>query len=448
MMSKYFSIIILSHNNKHIDLVLNSVLKQVHEKDEVIIVDDHSENDYLTFLNQLALQHKIKILHSVKTGNRSHNRNLGAKNSLNDILLFMDGDMVLIENALAVLRNAHESREEKAFIGPKHNIHYDEIHFKLFSGIDNYLSLLQTFKGQKQLASSYFLLDEREAFFDDNSNREFFWMHYYTGTSSVERSIFNQCGGFDESFETWGSEDVDLGYRIHFLCEIGFLKDFHSFHIPHKRNPLKIESSNLQNILKMLEKYHSWEFEVQYSFSGNPSIHKSMYYIVDQMRTLPLLDIQKIDPVNGSFMIINTISRKHPNGCILLGNAAKTDTIQQIGIALPYRTQSYDVVCISEHIFTYPPIITSRILQEAVRVGKKVYIQKMPDCIRINWNTNALIPTPLSNYRVAYHSDDIMDFDFNEDHDVINVVAALPKSILRSPKFLENMYAYQDHTEG
>lgn len=446
-MSNYFSIIILSHNNKHIDIVLHSILNQIHKKDEVIVVDDHSENEYLNFLKEIEAEHKIKLVHSIKTGNRSHNRNIGAKNSHNDILLFMDGDMVLIDNALTILRNAHAKREEKAFIGPKHNIHYDEIHFRLFSGIDNYLELLQTPQGQRQLASSYFLQDEREAFFEDTTNREFFWMHYYTGTSSVERDVFEKCGGFDESFETWGSEDVDFSYRIHFICEIGFLKDFHSFHIPHKRNALEIETSNMKNILKMLQKYHSWEFEVQYSFNGNPLIHKSVYYIVNQMRTLAFSDIQRIESDCNSFIIINTISRNNPNGYIIIEADGKHESIQQIGIALPYRSQSFDIVCISEHIFTYPPVITSRILQEAVRVGKNVYIQKRPDCIRINWNSNALIPTPFSNYRAAYHSDDIMDFSFYENNDVINVIPALPKNIMRSPIFWENMYAFQDHKE-
>lgn len=446
-MANYFSIIILSHNNKHIDLVLLSVLKQIHEKDEIIIVDDHSENDYLVSLKQIVSQHNVKLLSSEKAGNRSHNRNMGVKNSHNDILLFLDGDIVLMDNALSVLRNAHAKREERAFIGHKHNIHYDELHFQLHTGIDNYLELLQTLPGQKQLASNYFLQDERELFFEDSSNREFFWMHYYTGSCSVERNIFEQCGGFDESFETWGSEDVDLGYRIQSIGQIGFLKDFHSFHIPHKRDTLAIETTNIENILKMLKKYQSWEFEFQYSFSGNPLIHKSVNYIVNQMRTLSLSDIYEKNFDCDSFMIINTISKKNPNGNIIVKTESERKNIQQIGIALPYPSQTFNKICISEHIFIYPPVITSRILQETIRVGKNVYIERMPDCVRINWNDNALIPTPLSNYRVAYHSDDTMDFSFLKKEDIIKVLPALPKNIMRSPIFWESKYVFQDDKE-
>mgnify|MGYP002509661422 CR=1 FL=1 len=442
-MKNYFSIIVLSHNNRYIDIVLDAVIKQIEIEDEIIVVDDHSEKKYINRLQQTASKYNIKLLNSVKNGNRSHNRNLGVKNSHNDILLFLDGDIVLMDNALSVLRNAHVKREERAFIGHKHNIHYDQLHFQLHSGIDNYLELLQTFSGQKQLASNYFITDERESFFENNDNREFFWMHYYTGASSVERTVFEQCGGFDESFETWGSEDVDLGYRIHFISQIGFLKDFHSFHIPHKRDAFKIETTNMENILKMLKKYQSWEFEVQYSFSGNPLIHKSVYYIVNQMRTLSLSDIQLVDFNCDSYIVINTISKRNPNGNIIVKTKEKKENIQQIGLALPYSSQTFDEIYVSEHIFTYPPIITSRILQETIRVGKNVYIQKMPDCIRINWNTNALIPTPLSNYRVAYHSNDTMDFSFYEKDNIIKVLPALPQNIMRSPIFLENKYVSQ-----
>lgn len=446
-MNGYFSVIILSHNNKYIDIVLNSAIKQIETEDEIIVVDDHSENSYLTHLKQMASEHKFKLFNSEKKGNRSHNRNMGVKNSHNDILLFLDGDIVLMDNVLSVLRNAHIKREERAFIGPKHNIHYDELHFRLHSGIDNYIELLQTFSGQKQLASNYFIQDEREAFFENSNNREFFWMHYYTGSSSVEREVFEQCGGFDESFETWGSEDVDLGYRIHFISNIGFLKDFHSFHIPHARNALEIETTNMENILKMLYKYQSWEFEVQYSFNGNPIVHQSVYYIVNQMRTLTLSDIKEVESASDSYMIINTISKTNPNGNIIIKAKERQENIRQIGLALPYPSQSIDEICISEHIFTYPPIIVSRILQETVRVGKNVYIKKMSDCIRINWNANASIPAPLSNYRAAYHSDDTMDFSFHEKNNVIKVLPALPQNVMRSPIFWENKYVSQSDME-
>ncbi len=430
------SVIVISHNNEYICLVLNNILKQLEEQDEIIVVDDHSETQYFKKLETYTINNNIKLINANKIGNRSHNRNIGAESSRGDILLFVDGDMVLIDNALLILRYAHAYRTEEAFIGPKHNIHYDKIHFELFTGINNYIDLLSTSEGRKQLSEDFFSKDERESFFADTMNKRFFWMHYYTGASSVNRYIFEKCGGFDENFTSWGSEDIDLGYRIDKYCDIGFLRDFHSFHIPHNRDAFAIETSNMHNTLQMLEKYKSWEFEALYAFNGNPNIHKSIYNIIQQMRTLSLTDIKKIESDN--FIIINSISKKYPQGNLItcINNERKEYTL--LGLAMPFNSKSINTACISENIFIYPPILVSRILQETLRVSQNVYIQKTTDNIRIDWNGKIFFPFQSTNHKIAYRSEDIMDYSFQADGNKIKVLPNLPESIMRSPKFWES----------
>ena len=441
-----FSIIILSHNNAHISMVINSLANQCIPEDEIIIVDDHSDSLYLEKLKKIALLNNCQIIYASKRGNRSHSRNIGAEKAQNEILLFVDGDIVFIDNALNVLRRANKYRTEAAFIGPKHNIHYDELHFQLVSGMKNYLQTLQTEAGKKQLSQAYYAKDERQEFFADLNNRDFFWMHYYTGACSVEKSIFYKCGGFDESFETWGSEDVDLGYRIHQCAQIGFLNDFHSFHIPHQRNAFEIENTNMENILKMLNKYMSWEFEVLYSFNGHPATHKSFLHIISQMRTLSLSSVEKVPMNENSSMIIDSVSAEHPNGFVLLDTDGKQRTLTLLGLALPFASQSIYNIWMSDHIFIYPTIVTSRIIQEAIRVGKNVYIIETGENIRIDWSGKISLPVFHSNYRISYHSDDIMDYYFERKNGYIRVLSALPVNVMRSPIFWENIHVCPDDT--
>lgn len=436
MINISFSIIVLSHNNEYIRLVLNNILKQIEDQDEIIVVDDHSEIQYFKNLEAYTADNNIKLIIASKIGNRSHNRNIGAKYAKGDILLFVDGDMVLIDNALLILRYAHAHRTEEAFIGPKHNIHYDKIHFELFTGIKNYVDLLATPEGRKQLSENFFSKDEREDFFSDTLNKRFFWMHYYTGASSVSRHIFEKCGGFDEDFTSWGSEDVDLGYRIDKYCDIGFLKDFHSFHIPHNRDAFAIETSNMHNILHMLDKYKTWEFEVLYAFNGNPNIHKSIYNIIQQMRTLSLMSIKSIESNN--FIVINSISKEYPQGNLITCVNNEWKEYNLLGLAMPFKSKSFDIACISENIFIYPPILVSRILQETLRVSQNVYIQKTTDNIRIDWNGKTFFPFQSTNHKIAYRSEDIMDYSFETVGNKINVLPNLPESIMRSPKFWES----------
>lgn len=430
------SIIVLSHNNEHISLVLKCLLRQLKKDDEIIVVDDHSETAYLKKLELFTTENNIVLIHANKINNRSHNRNIGAKYAQGQILLFVDGDMILIDNALMLLRDAHTYNHQKAFIGPKHNIHYDEIHFELFTGIKNYIELLDTPEGRKQLSEDYFSRDERKDFFADSSNQKFFWMHYYTGASSVSREIFEKCAGFDENFTSWGSEDVDFGYRISKYCDIGFLDNFHSFHIPHNRDTFAIETSNMNNILQMLEKYKTWEFEALYAFNGNPNIHKSVYNIINQMRTLPLLPIKNIDAT--TFLIINTISKEYPYGNVITFDGNTHKEYRLLGLAIPFKNKTFHTICISEDVFIYPPILVSRILQEALRVGEKVYIQKRTTNIRIDWNGKIFFPFQSTNHKIAYRSEDIMDYSFEAMGDKINVFSNLPENVVRNPIFWEN----------
>ena len=97
-----FSFIILFHNNSHTDIVIDAIKEQMIEGDEIIIVNDHSEKSYLSVLKRFG--NDIKLVHSDCTGNRSYNRNFGAKYAKNEYLMFVDGDIILLPYAVNALR--------------------------------------------------------------------------------------------------------------------------------------------------------------------------------------------------------------------------------------------------------------------------------------------------------------------------------------------------------
>ena len=315
-METSISIIVLSSNNQHISLVLERLFQMVHDGDEIILVDDHSQEDYISHLEELRKKGLFHLIASSKRGNRAHNRNLGAKEAKNEVLLFLDGDIILCDNGLEILRQAHRSKTAVAFIGPKHAIHYSDIHIELYSALthEDFIHMLKTPDGREAIYQNPLFRDYREDFFYDTKHSPYFWLYYYTGASSVEKNVFNQIGGFDEKFTTWGSEDVDLGYRISKHGSIGYLPQFHAIHIPHPRDILSIESTNAANILRMYEKYRTWEFEVVYSFSATAAVFNSMLCIIQQMQLIELTPI-KVKPCNNS-LIIETVSRSSLSGCI------------------------------------------------------------------------------------------------------------------------------------
>ncbi len=118
----------------------------------------------------------ILLIQSEIIGNRSHNRNLGAKKAKNEILVFVDGDMVLDDYAINRFKYAHGYIKERAFIGQKHAIDYDEIQFNLYSSIPNYIELLKTKFGREQLKNNHLLKDDKHPLIKNNSCSKYNWI--------------------------------------------------------------------------------------------------------------------------------------------------------------------------------------------------------------------------------------------------------------------------------
>lgn len=101
------SIIIPTYNYGHlIRRTLDSVIHQIHSRDEIIVVDDGStdntEDVLLNFLEQNPNQN-IKILKKTNGGVASA-RNLGIREASGKFLVFLDADDAYQSNALKILR--------------------------------------------------------------------------------------------------------------------------------------------------------------------------------------------------------------------------------------------------------------------------------------------------------------------------------------------------------
>jgi MoaA/NifB/PqqE/SkfB family radical SAM enzyme/GT2 family glycosyltransferase len=45
-------------------------------------------------------------------------------------------------------------------------------------------------------------------------SRSDWWLSFFTGNASVDRGVLCRAGGFDPTFQFWGLDDTDLGYRL------------------------------------------------------------------------------------------------------------------------------------------------------------------------------------------------------------------------------------------
>ena len=413
------SIIFLCHNNRNIDICLDSVIEQTYVNDEIIVVDDHSNDETLALLKKYVENEKIFLLRSNKVANRSYNRNLGAKNAKNEVLVFLDGDMVLGNKGLLAIRTAHSLRLEQAFIGQKHAINFDELQLHLFSHIDNYIDLLKTQAGREQLAENLLFQDKRRFSFNNNENNNYNWTLYYTGLCTITKEIFDELNGFDENFTTWGSEDVDLGFRINQKYSIGYLNELHGFHIPHPRNVIKNEISNKNNIKYMLDKYKTWEFEILDSFYGYGSL-PVFNNIIQRMRLVDVSESSML--LNDEELLIDIISKKYPKGNIYYQEKGKKQTVNSmLGVSILKKDKCFRVAYVSDHIFIYPPLLTCRILQEAIRIAENVYIYPTNDSTRFPWEEENMLLPKVQKQHYQYEVNDLFSFLFTPFEEYIKV---------------------------
>ena len=156
---------------------------------EVIVVIDGSTDGTAAALAQLDVPFSLRIIEQ-PNGGASHARNRGAAEAANEIILFLDDDMIsdpdLLEEHARMYRLGAD-----AVIGETPT-HPDSAPGFLSDGVRRWID-------QVQVASPISHWD------------------VFTGQLSVRRSVFDTIGGFDEDYTTataFSNEDADLGVRL------------------------------------------------------------------------------------------------------------------------------------------------------------------------------------------------------------------------------------------
>ena len=196
-MKKKISVIIPTNNNKHILKTINSV-KEI--ADEIIIVNSASKKDKIIDLEY------INIIEA-PTGktNAAKARNIGFDKAKNEIILFIDSDVEVIEESKNKIQELVKNIKENEIIS---GIYKTSKNLSKISNINTSIleyRLLDLNKNQrfKLISSSHFL---------------------------IHRVFFNEVGGFNESLDTY--EDVDFVLRAQKICDakISLSSDFKTLH--------------------------------------------------------------------------------------------------------------------------------------------------------------------------------------------------------------------------
>ncbi|MEH2250472.1 glycosyltransferase family 2 protein [Nostoc sp.] len=152
---------------------------------EIVLVDDGSTDGTLDWL----AEHKEEFRH-VRWFQQDHAgpaaaRNLGVKQALGDTIIFIDSDLVVLDNFLQAHADALVQGQEK--------LRSD----RFFT----YGAVINTCNFDNPTAEPYKVTDFSAAFFA-------------TGNVAIPKHWLEKAGFFDTSFQLYGWEDLELGVRL------------------------------------------------------------------------------------------------------------------------------------------------------------------------------------------------------------------------------------------
>jgi glycosyltransferase involved in cell wall biosynthesis len=260
----FVSVIIPSYNKeKRLGLVLHTLGIQNcgMERFEVIVVDDGSTDHTRDIVRsyQKSTSLNIEYLYQLNKG-RSAARNGGIRMAKGDIIIFLDDDRIVRENFI---------NEHLRFYINKRNMNFVVLGKRMCLFLSNFEVLFQEYQRIIQKNPEELFKKAREEHYYWKKAKSvtelagISWMSFVTGNLSVGADLIRKVGLFDEGFQGWGYEDIELGYRLwkegtrFFINEAAI-----NYHLEHLRNRRELEEDIARNRTYLLNIHP--EFPMQY----------------------------------------------------------------------------------------------------------------------------------------------------------------------------------------
>lgn len=261
------SVIIPTYNRSTLlAYTLDSIVNQDLDRStfEVIVADDGSADDTRAVVQRYQHLLSLRYCYQEDKGYRvASARNMGIRAARGTVLAFVDSGMVLSASYLrAHIRCHQQSAVPLAVIG---YIYCFDHTAALESG---WIDPARPDASMARLKAQQVQLDIREGCYrkcnDQLDRLPAPWVFFWTGNVSVKRETLRKTGPFDEAFDlTWGTEDVELGYRLH-QQKVKFVlnRQAESIHYPHERHLDERFEAEIRNKLYFHQKHRSMQTEL------------------------------------------------------------------------------------------------------------------------------------------------------------------------------------------
>ena len=235
-------VVIPCHDNSlQLHEILLSLGYQTLRPEMVVVVDDNSNGWQANRVRSLCRSHGARYerlpaprCQVVETlGRRSQARNVGTKCLDTDIVLYLDGDMLLGPGYIEEIKQYHAVLQRVYIRGQRYSISAAQ----QTKGMELCVAEVRKQRTQQDTLCSYITAPPdfvgkkayRAAYYDK-------WEWCASNNLSVRRKHVSQIGYWDESFAGWGEEDIDFSFRLYRLGLTPlhlFSGDAASYHLEH-----------------------------------------------------------------------------------------------------------------------------------------------------------------------------------------------------------------------
>ena len=262
-MNNQVSIYIPAYNSEStIREVIDSILNQSYKFDEIIVVNDSSNDKTVEKIKSFS---EIKIINNNTNKGLGFSRNVGIENCKNEIVAGIDADVVLdkfwLETILPYLK-----KDKIVMCGGNLKEKLTENKFNLWRSI-----YYKQYWGEQKLLNPPFLY----------------------GCNTIQlKSIWKQIGGYNEELKTNG-EDVEYCNRVRSNQDTNV---FYS----NKALCYHLQNDNIKTLSKRVWRYHSFGYKIK-----KPTIYRFIKLTIKQIKFFFQRSISSLFKLNFYFLYIN-----------------------------------------------------------------------------------------------------------------------------------------------
>jgi glycosyltransferase involved in cell wall biosynthesis len=395
---KYLSVIIPVHNKENtLPRLLEALKVQQASKlnCEVIFIADGCTDTSLSILEEAQREQDFRIIETnFEQRGPSKARNLGIQAAQGLYCLFLDADILIPEDFLNVTIRHLEEFPDATYFAP---VYGNSTSLSIWPLLVQDSNAVQTLNNSELLnwVREQKPLEDLRVSFVEKSDGWFDrlpapWVFSWSSVMALKRETLLNLGGFNTSLQEKGSEDLELGYRLHqFRIRFRMMLDTYVFHLPHSRDRDREERTDRLQERHMLNMYRTREMEALCAFDGSHA--NAMIQCLEAINTEVVNKIQTYweTPINvkqldipDSIPLVIGVAPKWMtqtwssiyvvNPCVDLSS----QHLPLVGLALPFENQAFTSAVLVGLWQIMPERLACRIFDEAIRVAQQVYLLK------------------------------------------------------------------------